>query len=59
MAIEDWIDPCGEDDPPLVGCALCDEERLYWSMTINGWRLFNQDDEQHFCEPNADDFEVQ
>ena len=58
MAIEDWID--GADYPGYaveVECNRCGQDGVYWSMTADGWRLFNEDGERHICEPSADDFE--
>lgn len=58
MAIEDWVDFSDNDEHnQKIVCSRCGVGDLYWSMTVNGWRLFTEADEQHFCEPSADDFE--
>ena len=32
-------------------CKYCDEQWLHWMQDDNGnWRLYNDNDEQHFCE---------
>lgn len=64
MAIEDWAAGSYDDYENYHGdvtCKRCGEEDLYWSMNENGWRLFGQDGNQHFChscEPCAEDFSV-
>ena len=54
----DWEDE-GEGHRELVQCNRCGEDDLVWRQTENGWKLFDCDGNQHYCDTSAsaDDFD--